>query len=104
MKVTLKDYQPIGSEILLKPQVKTHSEGGLMLGKEKTDRWLEVTKIGGVVPEDIFKPGDFVIFDAIQTPQMHLEFGGERYLQINMHNVKGIVAGKAVLSENVNVT
>ena len=103
MKVTLKDYQPLGSEILLKPNIKTHSDGGLILGKEKTDRWFEVVKKGGLVDTSIVD-GDFVIFDMLNTPQMHLEFGGERYLQINMHNVKGIVAGKVQLAENVTVT
>ncbi len=103
MKITLDDYKPLGTEILLKPTIKTHSEGGLMLGKEKTDRWFEVIKMGNLVPEEIVA-GDFVIFDLINTLQMHLEFGGDRYIQINVHNVKGIVARKVQLSENITVT
>lgn len=103
MKVTLEDYTPLGTEVLLKPQIKTHSEGGLILGKEKTDRWFEVVKKGGLVDPTIHE-GDFVIFDIINTMQMHLEFGGERYIQVNVHSVKGIVTREVQLSNNITVT
>ncbi len=90
MKVELEDYRPLGTEILLKPNVKTHSEGGVLLGQEKVDRWFEVVKLGNMV-DKILKPGDHVIFDMAMAPQMNLTFGGELYIQVNMHSIKGMV-------------
>ena len=103
MKFTLDKYMPIGTEVLLKPNIKTHSEGGVILGQEKVDRWFEVIKVGTMV-SDVIQPGDYVIFDMGGSPQMNLTFEEELYIQINMHSIKGKVQPVGLIASIDNVT
>jgi len=103
MKVSLEDYQPLGTEVLIKPNIKTLSEGGVILGKEKVDRWFEVIKVGPMV-DNVLSIGDYVVFDMAMSPQMTLTFDKELYVQINMHSIKGKVPIKTNVLENMTIT
>ena len=98
MKVDLKDYSPIGNQVLLKLDVKGTTDAGIILQKGKADKWLEVTKIGSIV--QTVKVGDFIILGQPQQ-MVQLEFEKEQYIQVREHDIVGYVDkssfGKKVL-------
>lgn len=93
MKVTLDVYEPMGTNILVELITKTETEGGIILGKGKIERWMEVIKIGTVVPE--IEVGDIVLLGD-PTNGVRLTFGDTEYLQSTVHNVIGRVPKKKV--------
>ena len=93
MIVTLKDYEPLGSQIIVELVTKSTSEGGIILGKGKIDRWMECVKKGTVVPE--IEVGDYVLLGD-PTNGVRLTFGDVEHLQTTVHNVIGRIPKKNV--------
>ena len=96
MKVALKPYEPMGTQILLEMTKKTESESGIKFAKAKIDQWMTIVKKGSVVPE--LEIGDKVLL-ADPSQSIRLSFDEHEYLQTSAHNVIGRVpVGASMLS------
>jgi len=97
IKVTLDNYEPIGHQVLVKLDIKGVTDSGIILDKKKADKWMLVTKVGSMVTAVV--PGDLMIMGEPRG-LIHLEFGGEMYMQVMEHDIAGRVPKNSLSPKN----
>ena len=98
--VGLKDYTPIGNQVLLMLNIKSSTESGIILDKKKADKWMLVAKVGELVTS--FAPGDYAIMGEPRG-MAHLQFGDESFMQVSEHDIIGYVKKDDVKFEEPKV-
>jgi len=94
MIVDLKNYTPVGNQILLMLDIKSETESGILLGKKKADKWMLVAKVGALVTS--VERGDYIVMGEPRG-MAHLQFGEESFMQVSEHDIIGFVKAKDVV-------
>lgn len=85
----LDSYEPLGNRVLLKVVTKTESAGGIILGKEVQERWMEVVKVGYLVEKEVLNIGDTALMGQPIQGLVQMKFGDEDYVQVNLNDIVG---------------
>lgn len=101
MVVDIKNYTPIGNQVLLMLNIKSETESGIILGKKKAEKWMLVAKVGSLVTS--VKRGDYIIMGEPRG-MAHLQFGDESFMQVGEHDIIGFVKAEDVGAGDVHTS